>query len=710
MRLILAGIAAMLLAVSPGAPARLRPPGEAAFAASAGGTGLPSPPPDLARAVASLRGGTCGSIRDELRQAGGEPSPGGARAAYLLGRCLETEGRYDEAHRSYLDAAGRHPTLAGRARLAAGRVALRAGDTSGAAMIARPTPGTSATTSARLRLTRSEALRRQGLHREAAAEAGRVASARWPAEGPHLDRIQAEAWWLLAQASEGARDLRAARSAYAMVWWGFPDNPWVTAAARRLRALSSGRGPVPTAHARAVRAVGLLKRWEPDAAERELALAVKGPLPASIAGEAWYRLGLLRLGTRAGVDALEHAVRFAPERDRALYWLGVARLRTGRGADAVATWARLRAAYPDSLWTARALATQGRLAEGAGRWQDADHLYALVIDRYPASPRADDARWRRAWMRRQRGLRDDARALFMRYGRAVPGAPRAAAHLYWAARLSAAAQERDSLLGEVTERYPLTFYGQRARARLGLPLPADPSGSPSGPLSPERFHPAYEELAALGAMDEALEEVEAQLTDDASESVRGAAAELYAHAGDVPRAVAALEPVIDRALSGRGPASAQTWRLAYPRPFWAAVTREAERGRVDPLLLVALMREESRFDPGAVSTANAVGLMQLLPSTARGVLGRPVPAGALKQPALNIRTGTAYLAGLLRRYEGSVPLAVAAYNAGPGGVRRHAALARADVDRFVEELPYAETRAYVQRVLQSYGIYRWLYR
>jgi soluble lytic murein transglycosylase len=458
-----------------------------------------------------------------------------------------------------------------------------------------------------------------------------------------------------------------------------------------------------------VRALRLLERWESDAAERELAMAVNGPLPASIAGVAWYHLGLLRLGTRAGVDALEQAARAPQDRDRALYWLGIARLRTGRGAEAAATWARLRAAYPDSLWTARALATQGRLAESGGRWEEADRFYALVIDRHPDSPRADEARWRRAWMRRQREMRESARTLFLRYGRTAPGAPRAPAHLYWAARLSPAGEAREALLREAAEQYPLSFYGQRARARLGLPQPTDPPEAAGSPIPADEFRPAYEELAALGAREEALEEVEVQLGDDAPETVRLAAASLYAAAGDATRAITVLEPVIERALYGRRPFARAFWQLAYPRPFLPTVAREAERSGVDPLLVLALMREESRFDPVAVSTANAVGLMQLLPTTARGVLGGPVPAAALKQSAVNIRAGTAYLAGLLRRFDGSVPLAVAAYNAGPGGVRRHAGLARADLDRFVEEFPYAETRAYVQRVLQSYGIYRWLY-
>jgi len=121
------------------------------------------------------------------------------------------------------------------------------------------------------------------------------------------------------------------------------------------------------------------------------------------------------------------------------------------------------------------------------------------------------------------------------------------------------------------------------------------------------------------------------------------------------------------------------------------------------------MREESRFDPRAVSPAGAVGLLQLLPGTAQGVLGGRVTTARLMDPQTSIRAGTAYLGGLLRRFGGSVPLAVAAYNGGPASVRGLRDLAGVDLARFVETIPFPETRAYTQRVLQTYGIYRWLY-
>jgi soluble lytic murein transglycosylase len=149
--------------------------------------------------------------------------------------------------------------------------------------------------------------------------------------------------------------------------------------------------------------------------------------------------------------------------------------------------------------------------------------------------------------------------------------------------------------------------------------------------------------------------------------------------------------------------------LAYPRAHWEMVAREASRAGVDPLLVLAVMREESRFDPRVVSVAGAVGLMQLMPSTARG-MDPTVTPDRLTDPETNIRLGTTYLARRLRDFDGDVVLALAAYNAGAGAARRFAQFRGDDLDVFIERIPFSETRAYVKRVLESYGIYRWLYR
>jgi soluble lytic murein transglycosylase len=141
------------------------------------------------------------------------------------------------------------------------------------------------------------------------------------------------------------------------------------------------------------------------------------------------------------------------------------------------------------------------------------------------------------------------------------------------------------------------------------------------------------------------------------------------------------------------------------------VSAQAREKRLDPYLVLALMRQESVFDPEAVSPARAYGLMQLLPSTAVKVTGAaPDTALPLTEPRFNIEIGMTYLRQLLDRYNDNLIMAVAAYNAGENAVdkwrNRYPDLAP---DEFVEHISYRETRNYVKQVLRNYRTYLRLY-
>ncbi|HBU48822.1 MAG TPA: hypothetical protein DEB46_10970 [Myxococcales bacterium] len=156
-------------------------------------------------------------------------------------------------------------------------------------------------------------------------------------------------------------------------------------------------------------------------------------------------------------------------------------------------------------------------------------------------------------------------------------------------------------------------------------------------------------------------------------------------------------------------------KRAHPRPFWYGVSRWGGRYRVDPMLMYGLIRQESHFNPYAVSSADAIGLAQLLPSTAKQVarwIGIKAPTRtSLLEPNLNIRLGTRYLASLLKSFRGSMVLSIASYNAGPDRIRRWMRRhGDRPLDEFVEEIPFDETRLYVKRVLAGYRGYLSTYR
>lgn len=157
----------------------------------------------------------------------------------------------------------------------------------------------------------------------------------------------------------------------------------------------------------------------------------------------------------------------------------------------------------------------------------------------------------------------------------------------------------------------------------------------------------------------------------------------------------------------------QAWELAFPRPHIDAVTEEAARQGVDPALIYAVMREESAFDPDAVSPANAYGLMQLISPTARRFgkeLGLPYDRRALCTPRVNIALGIRVLSNYQSYFPGDPLLAIPGYNAGPGKPKRWAKdWPSVDFDLWVELIPYRETRRYTKRVLASRGTYSFLY-
>ena len=154
---------------------------------------------------------------------------------------------------------------------------------------------------------------------------------------------------------------------------------------------------------------------------------------------------------------------------------------------------------------------------------------------------------------------------------------------------------------------------------------------------------------------------------------------------------------------------------AFPIPYRAAVLQGAAAGGIDPRLVVSVMRVESRFRPGAVSGAGAVGLMQVTPPTGAWVAAQragnaPFEAAMLRDPGYNVSVGSWYLGYLIRLFGGRVPPALAAYNAGTGPVQRWLRSGRWDATSGgATTIPYPETRLFVQRVLATYAIYRALY-
>ncbi len=209
-----------------------------------------------------------------------------------------------------------------------------------------------------------------------------------------------------------------------------------------------------------------------------------------------------------------------------------------------------------------------------------------------------------------------------------------------------------------------------------------------------------EALLMFGLREEALAEIEKSLKSVETPGEFMYLGYLAIQLGEYRKVIAYAEPRNERELLP----------YSYPHGFWDDIQRAARARDMDAYLVAAIIREESRFNPKVVSWAGAVGLMQLMPSTAK-ILNREVKIhlvnrSHLQDPRKNILLGTHFLSKLIGDFK-EFPFAVAAYNAGQNNLKKWMAKYNSqDIIEFIEHIPYRETRRYVKRVLKSYWQYR----
>jgi soluble lytic murein transglycosylase len=278
---------------------------------------------------------------------------------------------------------------------------------------------------------------------------------------------------------------------------------------------------------------------------------------------------------------------------------------------------------------------------------------------------------------------------------------------YWAARAREAVGEREAARAGYADVVPTdNWYAALAAARLGQRF------TPSLQVIPLDQR-AIDELALSPAFVRVRELLLCDLTSEAGTEWR-VAYDLLA-----PSQQLQAIGLADRwgwHYQAIAAAASQTlfndYPLLYPRPYDGAVGAAARLTNLPPELIYAVIRQESLYRPDAGSSAGALGLMQLLPSTARRAAqhwGLKAPDRAeLLQPGVNIPIGAGELRSLLDRFDGQTLLATAAYNAGQGAVRRWLPDTTMESDVWVENIPFNETRTYVQRVAWHSLVFGWL--
>ncbi len=542
----------------------------------------------------------------------------------------------------------------------------------------------------------------------------------------------ARARYLLGLTLEAQGRNGEAASTFRDLWLLAPSGAYGEAAADHL-ALLAGRGivlPAPTYEERLERAERLrasgavaASRQEAEALllERpgaELALRALNVVAQSLRGVGRY-------GEAA--RAVERSLAIAPPLRRPLLLLELGRLQHRAGARelALGTLDRLIQQFPKEHEMGHALLLKGRILEEVGRLAEATNVYQRVTAEFPNHETVAAVLWRLGWLAYLGG---DLASAGYEFGRLVDHPVGLAYRLgsaYWAGRSREALGEHGEarrffrlLLAEAPRSYYGILAARRARTVKNAPGKSLPVKLPSDPLAglaaELRFAKA-EALRALGLTDHAnaeLEELSASALADPLK-LYGLSA-LWVREEQYHLALRILRRhFAELAWSDPPGLPRRFWEMFYPLTWKQELWEAAERAGLDRYLVAAVVREESSFFPQARSRAGARGLMQVMPETARSLmLRRGLAFGTgelLDEPGLNLELGTEFLAKLLREF-GDPRLALAAYNAGPARVREWWDARRgADLEAFVEQIPFEETRYFVKRVLVSWEEYRRVY-
>ena len=440
--------------------------------------------------------------------------------------------------------------------------------------------------------------------------------------------------------------------------------------------------------------------------------------------DAYYNLASSQLG----VGQYETAIRtFEKTHEQyglpsALYRIGGIHIRRNRETEAVAAYERFSRQYPhhsladDALWQA------AKSAERNNRFSEAERLYKLLVNNHPQSTYRDDAGWGIGFTFYCRGEFDKALQVFERLSNIAQQPHIVDQSLYWAGKVAAElgrSVESQSYFNRAANGFPRSYYSTRAvRQGYGHLGSLERADAPErNMLSSEDIRGADhlargDALFALGLHQQARREIgQAEKLNEGNVEKLELIRDRYEALGFLSRALR----LSMRIFVANGKRS--DWDRVYPNYYWEQIVAAAAEAKVDPYLVLSVIRQESTFNEGATSRAGALGLMQIMPQTGKTLannLGiRRFNHSSLYDPDVSIRLGSYFLGDQVRQFTNGATadmgfeLGLAAYNAGPHNARQWLErFPHDDADAFIERIPFKETRLYVKLVLKNYAIYK----
>jgi soluble lytic murein transglycosylase len=579
------------------------------------------------------------------------------------------------------------------------------------------------------------------LQARALAASGAAQEAIRMLSGRYADLPQPDAGLALAMAYEAARDLPHAVAYYQRVYYEYPDGDQATRAAAALITLRDAMGASYTAPApqqMVERGNQLLAQREYPRARSEFEALVPqlaGPEREQARvgiGAADYLSGNVA-GAYQYLRSLEVS---SPEADaERLYYLVECARRLNDDEEMMRAVQKLAKHYGESPWRLKALLAAANRFLVTNRHEKYAPLYKAAYESFPNQPPAASCHWKFAWdayIHRAHEAGELLREHLARY----PAHPSASGALYFLGRL--AESEKDyaaarTYYTRLSALFPNYYYGVLARERLtqATIIAAGPSPKTARFLETVAFPPRKSAGLSRPDAQTALRIARARLLKSAGLPDLAEAELRFGARNDTQPLLLAIElartanapherlhniksiapDYLAMSLEDAPPAF---WELLFPLPYQKDLVRDARQQNLDPYIVAALIRQESEFNPQALSAKHAYGLTQVEPATGRSLARR---AGvrrfsnrSLFQPATNLKLGTYYLRALLDQWGGQWEQTLASYNAGKSRVNDWITWnTYREPAEFVESIPFTETREYVEAVLRNAAVYRQLY-
>jgi soluble lytic murein transglycosylase len=395
---------------------------------------------------------------------------------------------------------------------------------------------------------------------------------------------------------------------------------------------------------------------------------------------------------------------------------------------------QIRQAASTSPWLQQALLYVGNIYLLRRDYDKAIDAYRELEQRFPGGPRSPYAHWKAAWLSLRQGRNAEAKNAFEQQIALYPDSNEVPAALYWRGRL--AEEDGDLVMAnayyqKISERFRNYYYGPLARERASKfnvgddpphyaildhvpPLNGVPNVTNDTPPEDSLRVEKARLLENGGLLDLAVRELKAAAEEEKGSWLPAETARMYQDVGRYDIAVETLKRAIPNYFAIDLSALPRPyWEALFPKPYWTDLKRFSSANGLDPYLVASLIRQESEFNPNAVSTKNALGLMQLLPRVGKGVAKQEklkhFSPPQLFNPPINLQLGTRYFRSMVDQF-GGFEYALAAYNAGDYRVRDwQAGTKYRDVQEFVESIPFTETREYVQAIMRNANVYRQLY-